>query len=436
MEFLKKNDWPKVTVEEVASDVTVGHVGPMADEYVDSGVPFLRSLSVERFGIRQEGMKFISPDFHAKLKKSALVPGDVVIVRTGKPGTCAVIPDWLIDANCSDLVIVRCGPRVRPHFLCYIVNSVAGAHIDSHTVGAVQQHFNVGSARTLSFFLPPIDEQDRILALLRGLDDKIELNRKMNATLEAMARALFRDWFVDFGPTRAKAEGRAPYLFPDLWPLFPARLDAEGKPEGWEEKPLTAFFSIIGGGTPKTSNTDFWGGPIPWFSVTDTPPVGSVFVTDTEKTITEAGLNGSSARLVPKGTTIISARGTVGNLAVAGREMTFNQSCYGLRGSGSVGDYATYLIAQNMVSQLQAMAHGSVFSTITRQTFESLSLPMPTDTVLRAFEDAVSPLFDRILANVRESRTLAQTRDLLLPRLMSGELRVADLAPSERESAA
>lgn len=274
--------------------------------------------------------------------------------------------------------------------------------------------------------LPPLPEQRAIAATLGVLDDKIELNRRMNATLESMARALFRDWFVDFGPTRAKMAGGKPYLSPDLWSLFPDRLDSDGKPEGWEEKPLTEFFSIIGGGTPKTSNAEFWGGSIPWFSVTDTPPMGSVFVTDTEKTITDAGLNGSSARLVPKGTTIISARGTVGNLAVAGRDMTFNQSCYGLRGIGPVGDYATYLIAQNMVSQLQAMAHGSVFATITRKTFESLSLPMPGLHVLSAFEATVSPLFDKILANVEESRTLAQTRDLLLPRLMSGELRVAE----------
>ncbi len=156
------------------------------------------------------------------------------------------------------------------------------------------------------------------------------------------------------------------------------------------------------------------------------PNNGSVFVTDTEKTITEAGLNGSSARLVPRGTTIISARGTVGNLAITGRDMTFNQSCYGLRGAGAVGNYATCVIAQNMVSQLQAMAHGSVFSTITRQTFESLSQPMPGPQVLSAFEDVVSPLFDKIFANVVESRTLARTRDLLLPHLMSGKLRVEE----------
>lgn len=312
-----------------------------------------------------------------------------------------------------------------PRFISYFLR---GVDFNAYSDKAAVPGLNRNDLHEASVFVPPLPEQRAIAATLGALDDKIELNRKMNATLEAMARALFRDWFVDFGPTRAKMAGRPPYLSPDLWSLFPDRLDADGKPEGWEQKPLTAFFSIVGGGTPKTSNADFWGGPIPWFSVTDTPPRGSVFVTDTEKTITDAGLNGSSARLVPKGTTIISARGTVGNLAVAGRDMTFNQSCYGLHGTGSVGDYTTYLIARNMVSQLQARAHGSVFSTITRQTFESLFLPMPSERVLRAFEHAVSPLFDKILANVLESRALAQTRDFLLPRLMSGEVRVAEAA--------
>lgn len=269
-------------------------------------------------------------------------------------------------------------------------------------------------------------EQRSIASILGALDDKIELNRRMNKTLEAMARALFKDWFVDFGPTRAKMEGREPYLSPELWELFPERLDDEGKPEGWLEEPLSAFFTIVGGGTPKTSNPAYWGGAIPWFSVVDTPPKGSVYVVETAKTITREALAESSARLVPKGTTIISARGTVGKLAVAGRDMTFNQSCYALRAVDPVGDCATYFIAQNMVRQLQAMAHGSVFSTITRQTFQHLTLPMPPQPVLQVFEAQVGPMFERILLNVREAATLARTRDLLLPKLMSGEIRIRD----------
>lgn len=191
-------------------------------------------------------------------------------------------------------------------------------------------------------------------------------------------------------------------------------------------KPLSGLLTIIGGGTPKTSIEEYWGGDIPWFSVVDTPSTSDAFVVATEKTITGQGLADSSARLIPKGTTIISARGTVGNLAIAGREMTFNQSCYGLRGTGNAGDYFVYLTAQQMVDQLKSMAHGSVFSTITRQTFEAIQRSVPPPGVLTAFEELVSGWFDSILSSVEESRTLAQLRDTLLPKLISGELRVAD----------
>jgi type I restriction enzyme S subunit len=221
-------------------------------------------------------------------------------------------------------------------------------------------------------------------------------------------------------------EGREPYLPADLWQLFPDRLDDEGKPEGWQTQPLSELLSIIGGGTPKTSVEEYWGGDIPWFSVVDTPAASDVFVVATEKTITGEGLAGSSARLIPKGTTIISARGTVGNLAIAGCDMTFNQSCYGLRGTGSAGDYFVYLTAQQMVDQLKSMAHGSVFSTITRQTFEAIQRPVSPPVVLAAFERLVTGWFDSILSSVKESCTLAQLRDTLLPKLISGELRIAD----------
>src|SRR5215510_5312830 len=115
-------EWREVVLEEVAEDVTVGHVGPMASEYVMGGIPFLRSQNVEPLRINDSDLKFITPAFHERLKKSALSPGDVVIVRTGKPGACAVIPRTFPVANCSDLVIVRCGAHLDPRFLAYYVN--------------------------------------------------------------------------------------------------------------------------------------------------------------------------------------------------------------------------------------------------------------------------------------------------------------------------
>jgi type I restriction enzyme S subunit len=282
--------------------------------------------------------------------------------------------------------------------------------------------------------VPPKPEQRAIAHILGTLDDKIELNRRRNQTLEAMARALFNDWFVEFGPVRAKMEGREPYLPAELWQLFPDYLDDEANPQRWEIQPLSELLTIIGGGTPKTSVEEYWNGDIPWFSVVDTPSASDVFVVATAKTITAQGLAGSSARLIPKGTTIISARGTVGNLAIAGQEMTFNQSCYGLRGAGGAGDYFVYLTAQHMVDQLKSMAHGSVFSTITRQTFEAIRRPVPPPGILTTFERLVAEWFDAILSNVEESRVLAQLRDTLLPRLISGELRIDEAEkPMERD---
>lgn len=326
------------------------------------------------------------------------------------------------------MVLIRPNPdELNFRFARYWLNSpIMARHIAGHKDGSVAERLNMPTIRALPIPVFERQTQDAIAKILGGLDEKIELNRRMNETLEASARALFRDWFVDFGPTRAKAEGRPAYLAPDLWSLFPDRLGDDGVPVGWLPVPLTELFDILGGGTPKTSRTDFWDGDVPWFSVVDTPATGSVFVLDTAKTITMAGVAGSSAKLIEPGTTIISARGTVGNLAVAARTMTFNQSCYALQGKGAVGQVFVYLAADNMVATLRSHSHGSVFSTITRGTFEGIMMPKPDDRLLTQFEIAAAPLLDRIKANVIESRTLAATRDALLPKLMSGEIRVRD----------
>ena len=220
------NDWPLVLLGDVAAEVTVGYVGPMAHEYLPAGVPFLRSQNILPYRLELTDVIRIPPEFHRKLSKSALHPGDVVVVRTGKPGTAAVIPEDLGEANCADFVIIRTGPRLNPRFLAYKLNSKAGQEfVDSRLVGSVQKHFNVGHARGLRFPLPPLGEQKRIAAALGALDNKIDLNRGMNRTLEEMARALFKSWFVDFDPVRAKAAGKKPWgmdaktaaLFPDAF---------------------------------------------------------------------------------------------------------------------------------------------------------------------------------------------------------------------------
>jgi len=428
-------EWPTVRIEDIAEKIAMGPFGSniKVETFVATGVPVISGAHLRSVRLEDGDFNFVTAEHAERMKNSNVFRGDVIFTHAGNIGQVAYIPP---NSQYERYVIsqrqfyLRCDLRkADPAFVSYFFHSPEGQHkllANASQTGVPSIARPSSYLKTIELSLPPLSEQRAIAHILGTLDDKIELNRRRNQILEAMARALFKDWFVDFGPVRAKMERRDPYLPADLWHLFPDRLDDEGKPEEWEVQPLSELLTIIGGGTPKTSVEEYWGGDIPWFSVVDTPSASNVFVVATEKTITGKGLAGSSARLVPKGTTIISARGTVGNLAIAGCDMTFNQSCYGLRGTGNAGDYFVYQTAQQMVDQLKSMAHGSVFSTITRQTFEAIQRPVPPPGVLTAFEELVSGWFDSILSSVEESRSLAQLRETLLPKLISGELRIAE----------
>lgn len=142
----------------------MGYVGPMAKEYVEVGIPFLRSLNIKPFKFDPSELKFISPDFHKKIRKSALKPGDVAVVRTGNPGISCVIPESLPDANCSDLVVIRPGKNLDPYFVSYYINSITKSHIKGQLVGAIQQHFNIGAAKEIHFPIITRTEQQKLVA--------------------------------------------------------------------------------------------------------------------------------------------------------------------------------------------------------------------------------------------------------------------------------
>lgn len=372
-----------------------------------------------------------------------LKPRQVVVTMTDLSkesdtlGYAASIPNdstiWLHNQRVG-LLEFKTEIPTSPRFAEYLLRTHEyRSWIVGSATGTTVKHTAPGRIESFATRIPPIEEQRAIAHILGTLDDKIEINRKQNETLEAMARTLFKAWFVDFAPVRAKMDGRwqrgqsLPGLPGHLYDFFPEQLvqsELGEIPEGWVVGCFADAVDIIGGGTPKTSVSEYWGGEIPWFSVADTPAASDVFVVKTEKSITQAGLNGSSTRLISKGTTIISARGTVGNLAIAGCGMTFNQSCYALQGKNGAGNYFVFLSAQRMVEQLKAMAHGSVFSTITRQTFEAVRAVLPPESVLHQFEKCAASLLDPILSNVNESYSLALLRDTLLPKLISGELRI------------
>ena len=270
---------------------------------------------------------------------------------------------------------------------------------------------------------------------------------------------MFKSWFVDFDPVRAKISAKengqdptraamaaiAAITVEQLDTLPPEQLKTLSStatllpdtlvnselgeiPEGWEVKALSKMVELIGGGTPKKSEEAFWNGEIPWFSVKDAPADGDVFVVDTDAKITELGLNKSSTKLLPEGVTIISARGTVGRLALVGVPTAMNQSCYGVKGANDVGPYLNYYNLKEAVLTLQQNTHGAVFDTITRGTFDTVFRVDPSEDLKRAYETLVTPLFLQIKNNLFETKSLEQLRDALLPKLLSGEIDMSEVA--------
>lgn len=444
--------WRQVCLADVA-ELTVGHVGSMAQEYVSSGVPFLRSLNVEPYRINADDMAFISHEFHAKLQKSCLRPGDLVIVRTGKPGACAVIPDWLGEANCSDVVIVRPGPETDQYFVMYYINSVSNRHVVAHLVGAVQQHFNVGSAKQIPIILPPLGEQRCISRTLRTLDEKINLNRQVNATLEQIAKVLFQAWFEDFLPVRAKAaahaEGRNPLRAAmcalsgkeeaalDAMPrkqyeqlaatanLFPDEFvdsDVASVPQGWEVRELDHLAALQTSSISPAKHGDelFEHYSIPAFDEHVLPAIERGFVIKSNKykvdpaAVLVSKLNPNTPRVwLPAVKT---------TRAVCSTEfMQFVPR-------NTDGRLFLYLLMQSeaMQSEILMRVTGSTGSRQRAQPGQIAMLPIihPPRELICAFEVAVRPMLDLVALNREQSATLAELRDTLLPKLLSGEIRI------------
>ena len=408
----------------MADEITVGHVGPMAAEYVDTGVPFLRSQNVESLRINNNDLKFITSEFHQRLRKSRLTPGDVVIVRTGKPGACAVIPRWLNEANCSDLVIIRCGERLDNRFVAYYVNTVARDHVAAHLVGAVQQHFNVGSARTMRINLPPLREQKAIAAVLGALDDKIELNRRMNATLEAMARALFQSWFVDFDPVRAKLDGRQPTgLDSATAALFPNEFEDSELgpiPKGWTAQGLPDVVEVNPRRTLKA------GVVAPYLDMKNLPTQGhsAEEVVDREFTSGTKFQNGDTllARITP-----CLENGKTGYVDfLEDDQIGWGSTEYiVLAPKPPLPPQFGYLLARSDTLRshaIQNMTGTSGRQRVPSECFTTFLLAVPPPAISHRVDELTGPLMAKIKANAIESRTLATIRNALLPKLLSGQL--------------
>jgi type I restriction enzyme, S subunit len=270
-------------------------------------------------------------------------------------------------------------------------------------VGSANPTLNRNHVHPIKVRWPSLALQARISSLLESLDDKIELNRQTNETLEALARAIFKGWFVDFGPTRAKAEGRAPYLAPALWDLLPDRLDAEGKPEGWQLGDLSDCIQLQRG-----------------FDLPAKQRRPGKY-----EVIAAGGPHGMHDEYRVRGPGVVTGRsGVIGNVFLTLDDFwPLNTTLWVKEFRRSSPAHAYFLLGS---IDLVGYGSGSAVPTLNRNHVHMEPVVLPPVALLQAYSEQADLMFSRIQQSTKESQTLAQTRDLLLPKLMSGEIRLRD----------
>lgn len=324
--------------------------------------------------------------------------GDTIMARitpcleNGKTAFVDILADGEVAFGSTEFIVMRAkAGKSDPQFIYYLVTSPAfrNVAIKSMVGSSGRQRVQQGVLDELELLVPPLDTQKKIGAFLAALDQKIALNSKINDNLQQQAAALFANLY-----DRAETEVG-----------------------------FTEIIQIFGGGTPKTGESSYWNGSVPFFTPKD---VGSPYTLTTEKTITEEGLARCNSRLYPVNTVFVTARGTVGKVGLPGAPMAMNQSCYALIGKDT-HQLLVYFYTLKAVDRLKHKASGAVFDAITTRDFESETIMKLSDDDAKVFLDVAEPIYRAVLSNSIENLRLAALRDSLLPKLMSGEIDVANI---------
>ena len=299
-------------------------------------------------------------------------------------------------------------------YVFYLCKSdlVQGPAIKSMSGASGRQRASIDSILDVQVPAHTLSTQRKIAAILSAYDDLIENNLRRIKILEEMAQNLYREWFVKF-----RFPGYEKVKFVDS-PIGMI-------PEGWEVLPFTEIADVLSGGTPKTNITDYWNGTIPFFAPKDAP--ASFFITETEKQITEIGLSKCNSKLYPARTVFITARGTVGKIAMPSKPMAMNQSCYALRGRNGISQTYLFLSVITRIEYLKKNTGGATFDTIVVDTFRRMMTTRPSQSLVETFSSKVEPLFDSLLNLTKRIDILRKSRDLLLPKLIAGDIDVSVL---------
>ena len=398
-----------------------------------SGYPYISIPDMKDGRVLLDNSRLISEidmnDWNAKCNP---IPGDVILSRRCNPGVTAVIPDGFQGTLGQNLVLLRSSDKgIDQNYLRWAVKSKQWWNEVNRyiNVGAIFESLRCADIPKFEIPLPSQIEQKAIANILGTLDEKIELNKKTNETLEDISKALFKSWFINFDPVIAK-EDMSSEVFPDkINQLFQNSLSNNefGKiPKGWKICKLKNIFEIKKGSTPSTRNEENWHpGIFEWVSPRDLSKSNSIYFSSARK-ISEAGLKKIKSGLCPIGTILISSRAPIGLMGISSGDVSLGTGIFGILPDKNISSGLIYLYLKNIIKNLKQLSIGTTFEEISLKIFSDYEIIFPDEEFLYNTKNIFDSIFEKIKVNSSEIKTLSKLKDTLLPKLISGELRITD----------
>ncbi len=391
--------------------------------YVDEGYKVVKVTNMINGSVKSRNDNFLSEDSYRKYFKHKLYTHDLIIATVGSHpsqqgsvvGRTSIVPEdynyALLNQNAVCIRITD--ERISQGFFNYLTKTIVFKyHIESRAQGSANQvRMALSELKKFSFNYPPLKTQQKIASLLSNYDKLIENNTQRIKLLESMAEELYKEWFVRL--------------------RFPGYEDVEvldGVPKGWERTILDKVCIVSGGGTPSTSKKEYWdNGDILWFSPTDLSKVNSICVFESSKKTNSLGIENSSAKILNSNSFMMTSRATIGLFALIKNDFSTNQGFINITPLKTEEKYYLFYNLKTRVSELKSIATGATFPELSKSQFKVLKILMPTNNMIKLFHTFTNPIVDEIFILEQKTKTLKQTKNLLLPRLMSGKLNVEDL---------
>lgn len=376
---------------------------PKGEDFSEVGhCLFLNAGNVTKNGWNFSESVYISQEKDNLLRNGKLERGDIVLTTRGTIGNVVLysndIPYKHIRINSGMVIIRNNNTCYNPYLYQYLRSYMFLGQVQQFQSGSAQPQIPISTLKKLTISLPPLAEQKRIADILSAIDDKIELNRRINANLEQQAQALYKSWFVDFEPFGGKM------------------------PEDWREGTLGEICTCYLGGTPSRTKSEYWSGNIPWINSGE---VNKFRIIEGSEFITELGLKKSATKLLPKKTTVLAITGaTLGQVSLLEIDSCANQSVIGILENKCIPYEFIYPLIKNDIDKIIRHQTGGAQQHINKNNIESHSVIIPDTKTMEQYKAIQAPVYNLIANKCFENLRLAQLRDTLLPKLMSGEITV------------